>query len=58
MYPVPVIGQYLLLTSFLGGRAPGVVPFALSAISALVLAVVFVQITTRLFRSERIIFAK
>jgi sodium transport system permease protein len=58
MYPVPVIGQYLLLTSFLGGRAPGLVPFALSAISALVLAVVFVQITTRLFRNERIIFAR
>jgi sodium transport system permease protein len=58
MYPVPVIGQYLLLTAFLGGRAPGVLPFALSAVSALALAVVFVQITTRLFRNERIIFAR
>jgi len=30
IYPVPVIGQYLLLTAYLGGRGPGILPFALS----------------------------
>ena len=58
MYPIPVIGQYLLLTAFLGGRGPGALPFALSAGAALLLAIVFVKITTRLFRNERIIFAR
>jgi sodium transport system permease protein len=58
MYPVPVIGQYLLLTAYLGGRGPGILPFALSAGAAVGLAIVFVQITTRLFRNERIIFAR
>src|SRR4051812_39562016 len=58
MYPVPVIGQYLLLTAFLGGRAPGGIPFALSAGAALALALVFVRITTQLFKNERIIFAR
>jgi sodium transport system permease protein len=58
MYPVPVIGQYLLLTAFLGGRAPGLVPFATSAITAIALAIVLVRLTTRLFHNERIIFAR
>jgi sodium transport system permease protein len=58
MYPVPVIGQYLLLTAFLGGSGPGLLPFALSAGAALLLAIVLVMMTTRLFHNERIIFAR
>jgi sodium transport system permease protein len=58
MYPVPVVGQYLLLTAFLGGRAPGVLPFTLSAVAAILVALILVKITTRLFHSERIIFAR
>ena len=58
MYPVPVVGQYLLLTAFLGGRAPGVLPFTLSAAAAILVALILVKITTRLFHSERIIFAR
>ncbi len=38
MYPVPVVGQYLLLTAFLGGRAPGILPFTLSAAAAILVA--------------------
>ena len=58
MYPVPVVGQYLLLTAFLGGRAPGVLPFTLSAVAAIIVALILVKVTTRLFHSERIIFAR
>ena len=58
MYPVPVVGQYLLLTAFLGGRAPGMLPFTLSAAAAILVALILVKITTRLFHSERIIFAR
>jgi sodium transport system permease protein len=58
MYPVPVVGQYLLLTAFLGGRGPGLLPFALSAGAAILLAILLVLMTTRLFQNERIIFAR
>ena len=58
VYPVPVVGQYLLLTAFLGGRAPGILPFTLSAVAAILVALILVKITTRLFHSERIIFAR
>jgi sodium transport system permease protein len=58
MYPVPVVGQYLLLTAFLGGRAPGLVPFTTSAVAAIVLALILIRLTTRLFHNERIIFAR
>jgi sodium transport system permease protein len=58
MYPVPVVGQYLLLTAFLGGRSAGALPFVLSALASLVLALVLVRLTTRLFQNERIIFAR
>ncbi len=58
MYPVPVVGQYLLLTALLGGRAPGGLPFTLSAAAAILVALILVKITTRLFHSERIVFAR
>jgi sodium transport system permease protein len=58
MYPVPVMGQYLLLTAFLGGRGPGLLPFMLSAGAALLLAVLLALMTTRLFSNEKIIFAR
>jgi sodium transport system permease protein len=58
MYPVPVVGQYLLLTAFLGGRAPGILPFTLSAAAAIIVALILVKVTTRLFHNERIIFAR
>jgi sodium transport system permease protein len=58
MYPAPVIGQYLLLTAFLGGKAPGWLPFTLSAAAAILLALLLVRLTTRLFQSERIVFGR
>lgn len=58
MYPVPVVGQYLLLTAFLGGKAPGWLPFTLCAGAAIVLALILVRLTTRLFQNERIIFGR
>jgi sodium transport system permease protein len=58
MYPAPVIGQYLLLTAFLGGKAPGWIPFTTSAGAAIVLALLLVRLTTRLFQNERIVFGR
>ena len=58
MYPAPVIGQYLLLTAFLGGRSHGWLEFTLSAGSAIVISLLLVRLTTRLFQNERIIFGR
>ena len=58
MYPAPIVGQYLLLTAFLGGSAPGWIEFTLSAGSAIVISLLLVRLTTRLFQNERIIFGR
>jgi sodium transport system permease protein len=58
MYAVPVLGQHVLLTGVLGGRPPEPWAFAVAAVVSLVAAALFVQLTTRLFRSERIIFGR
>ena len=58
MYAVPMLSQYALLTALLGGRAPGVMPFVISALTTLAAAALLVRLTTSLFRSERIIFAR
>jgi sodium transport system permease protein len=58
MYAVPLLGPYLLLTNVLGGRGPGAGAFAASAVVSVMAAVLLVRLTTALFRSERIIFAR
>jgi sodium transport system permease protein len=58
MFPVPVMGQYLLLTAFLGGRATGPMAFIGAAAAALAAALVLVRLTTKLFQNERIIFGR
>jgi sodium transport system permease protein len=58
MYPVPMVGQYALLTNVIAGRSPGPIAFAGAAITALAASALFLRITTGLFRSERIIFGR
>ena len=58
MYGVPVLGTQVLLTNVLGGRAPGPGAFATTAVVSVLVAVLLVRVTTRLFRSERIIFGR
>jgi sodium transport system permease protein len=58
LYPVPIIGQQVLLTAVMGGRTVGAWSFAVAAASTLLLAVILVRMTTVLFRNERIIFSR
>ncbi len=56
--PIPLLGQHLLLGDVLGGKNPGMLPFALAAISAFGVSLGFVYLTTRLFRKEKVIFGR
>jgi sodium transport system permease protein len=58
MYAVPLLSQYTLVTNVIGGTTPGWTAFALATASSLGLAALLAAWTTRLFRSERIIFAR
>jgi hypothetical protein len=53
-----MLGPYLLLTSVLGGRPLEVSAFLISAGVSLLGALILVRVTTSLFRSEHIIFAR
>ena len=57
-YPVPVLGQYGLMTAVLGGRTPAMMSFVIAGLACLAVAAVLVHIVTRLFRSERVIFGR
>jgi sodium transport system permease protein len=58
MYPIPVLGQHLLMTDVLGGKAPAWWAFMLGAGAALLTAMVMVQLTTRMLQKEKIIFSR
>jgi sodium transport system permease protein len=58
MYPMPMLGHYVLLIGVLGGRTIEPMAFAICGAVSLVLAALLVRATARLFRSERIIFGR
>ena len=58
MYFVPWVGQQVLLTDVLGGKAPSVVFFIAAAALNIVMAAIAVQGTTSLLQREKIIFGR
>jgi sodium transport system permease protein len=58
MYFVPWVGQQVLLTDVLGGKAPSVLFFVAAAALNLAIAAVAVQGTTALLHREKIIFGR
>jgi sodium transport system permease protein len=58
MYPVPILGQHLLLTDVLGGKAPGLGWFAVTAVATVIAALTLVGLVTALLQRERIIFGR
>jgi len=58
MYGVPLLGQYILLTSVLGGYAPGPLAFAAAATTCVVCAVLMLRATVALLNDERIVFGR
>jgi sodium transport system permease protein len=58
MYPLPILGQHLLLTDVLGGKAPAPPTFAAAAVATLLAALLLVRLSTALLQRERIIFGR
>ncbi|HEX4999422.1 MAG TPA: ABC transporter permease subunit [Terriglobia bacterium] len=58
MAPIPILGQFELATEIIGGEAPSALAFGLAALSTFALAALFVWLTGRLFRSERLIVGR
>ena len=58
MYPIPILGQHVLLADVIGGRPPRIVWFVAAAAAALTGAAMLVWLTRALFERERIIFSR
>jgi len=58
MYGVPILGQYVLLNSVIGGRTPAALTFLVAALAAVVAAALCVGAMVSLFRNERVIFGR
>jgi sodium transport system permease protein len=58
MYPIPVIAQQVLAGDVVAARETPWWAFVVAAVSALVLSVVLIQLTTQLLQRERIIFTR
>jgi sodium transport system permease protein len=56
MSAVPVLGLHMIVTQVLGGEVPDVLMFVVSGASSILLGLLCVVLTARLFRRERIIF--
>ena len=56
MVVVPSLGQQMLLTQVLGGEDPGLALFLAAGVASLVLGLLCVVVTARLFQHERIVF--
>ncbi len=58
MYGVPLLGQYVLLTSVLGGYAPGPWAFLAAAAVCVLSAAALLRATVALLNDERIVFGR
>lgn len=58
MFPIPMLGQHVLMTDVLGGKHPSPMLFVLAASAALAAALALVALTTRLLGREKIIFGR
>ena len=56
MVVVPSLGQQMLLTQVLGGEDPGLTLFLAAGVASLMLGLLCVMLTARLFQHERIVF--
>ncbi len=56
--PIPIMGQYSLVSDVLGGKMPPVYLFVVAAVATVATAMLLIAFTTRLFQRERIIFGR
>lgn len=58
MFAVPLLSHYLLVTQVMSGTSLGAVAFLNTTLVSLAVIAVLMAVTTRLFRSERVAFAR
>jgi sodium transport system permease protein len=58
MYSVPLLSHYLLVTRVMGGHVPEVMALVSTTAVSLALTAVLLAFTSRMFRSERIVFGR
>ncbi|MGQ0737199.1 MAG: ABC transporter permease [Acidobacteriota bacterium] len=58
MFPIPLLGQHVLAADALGGKPTAWWGYLLASGTAVALALILVQLTTRLLQRERIIFSR
>jgi sodium transport system permease protein len=58
MYAIPLLSQYTMVTSAIGGTPPNTIAYLIATAVSLIAAGLLVALTTRLFRSERIVFGR
>lgn len=58
MHPIPVLGQYAMVTEILGGKVPSPLALIAATFVAVLIAGGLLILATRLFSSEKIIFGR
>lgn len=58
MYPIPIIAQHVLSSDVLGGKPTPWWAFLVAGLSAVVVALLLAQLTTRMLQREKIIFSR
>jgi ABC-type Na+ efflux pump permease subunit len=58
MYAVPMLAQFVLVKEVIGGAPPGLLAYLVTSAVSLGIAVALLALTTRLLRSERVVFGR
>src|SRR5690606_19629295 len=58
MYPVPILGQHVIASDAIAARATPAWAFFVAAVSAVIVSLMLVALTTALLRRERILFTR
>jgi sodium transport system permease protein len=58
LWPVPILGQFLLSSEVMGGRAPAAYWYAIVAVTTFVAAVALIALSARNLKRERIVFGR
>jgi sodium transport system permease protein len=58
MYPVPILGQHVLMTDVMGNKTPAALMFVVAGVVTTIAAMVLVRLATGLLKKERIIFGR
>lgn len=58
MHPLPVLGQYAMVTEILGGKFPPAISMIAATVVAVIVTALLLSMATKLFSSEKIIFGR